>query len=408
MFNLKFIHAADIHLGSPFLGLKNAYEDVKDLMHHSINRAFEKMITDAVAENVDFVLIVGDLFDEPNPSFNVIETAIDGFEKLKRANIPVLLSFGNHDYLNEEIPSSIFPDNVQVFDDRVSVKTIRTVQNENVKVAGFSYKTRAEPQSRIDEYPVNGNDADYYIGTLHGSMDGLNSPEARYAPFTKDQLISKHYDYWALGHIHKRVQLNDNPLIQYSGNTQGRHINEQGVKGYYLVESNQKQLVSTFKPTSSAVWREIEVNCDPDDTFDSLKEKIQSNLSENHQTFDLVKVRLNQSNLLDQDVVNTLMGDVFLNRLQRELEHQESWIFKISLNTDEAMQELPKLDEDFWNTAKSDIFNKSNILDLMGRLQEYDFLVDNFDSEDTVNELKSQSELQLIKNSAFKDEHHAN
>ncbi|GEP19160.1 metallophosphoesterase family protein [Pediococcus argentinicus] len=405
---MKFIHAADIHLGSPFLGLRNATEDVKDLMHHSINQAFEKMITDAVAENVDFVLIVGDLFDEPNPSFNVIETAIDGFEKLNRANIPVLLSFGNHDYLNEEIPSSIFPDNVQVFDDKVSVKTIRTVQNENVKVAGFSYKARSEPQSRIDEYPVNGNDADYYIGTLHGSMDGLNSPEARYAPFTKDQLISKHYDYWALGHIHKRVQLNDNPLIQYSGNTQGRHINEQGVKGHYLVESNQKQLVSTFKPTSSAVWREIEINCDPDDTFDSLKEKIQSKLSKNHQTFDLVKVRLNQSNLLDQDVVNTLMGDVFLNRLQRELEHQESWIFKISLNTDEAMQELPKLDEDFWNTAKADIFNKSNILSLMGRLQEYDFLVDNFDSEDTVNELKSQSELQLIKNSAFKDEHHAN
>ena len=55
-----------------------------------------------------------------------------------------------------------------------------------------------------------------------------------YAPCTLEGLLSKNYDYWALGHVHRREILHENPWIVFPGNTQGRHINESGPRGCTL------------------------------------------------------------------------------------------------------------------------------------------------------------------------------
>ena len=74
----------------------------------------------------------------------------------------------------------------------------------------------------------------FHIGMLHGSLAG-DETHAVYAPFTKSELLAKQYDYWALGHIHLRQQLHEEPPIVYPGNIQGRHRNERGEKGFYEV-----------------------------------------------------------------------------------------------------------------------------------------------------------------------------
>ncbi len=61
------------------------------------------------------------------------------------------------------------------------------------------------------------------------------SVNERYTEFILEDLNSKLYHYWALGHIHERQQLSDMPVINYSGNIQGRHFNEQGEKGRLLI-----------------------------------------------------------------------------------------------------------------------------------------------------------------------------
>jgi hypothetical protein len=75
----------------------------------------------------------------------------------------------------------------------------------------------------------------FNIGILHTSLDGREGHD-RYAPCTVNQLLGKGYDYWALGHVHKREIVHDAaPVILFPGNLQGRHIREEGPKGCMLV-----------------------------------------------------------------------------------------------------------------------------------------------------------------------------
>ena len=58
---------------------------------------------------------------------------------------------------------------------------------------------------------------------------------ANYAPCDLKELVAKGYDYWALGHVHKRQVLHVQPHVVFPGNLQGRHIRETGPKGAYLI-----------------------------------------------------------------------------------------------------------------------------------------------------------------------------
>ncbi len=133
----------------------------------------------------------------------------------------------------------------------------------------------------IQDYPQAFSDATWNIGMLHGSLSTLNSPEANYAPFTLNQLEEKGYDYWALGHIHKRQALNKQGTINYSGNTQGRHINETGEKGFLLVESDGSQLTSRFQSTAPIIWDFMAVSV-AQQPVKQLAESIMSQLANQH------------------------------------------------------------------------------------------------------------------------------
>ncbi|MFP3325912.1 DNA repair exonuclease, partial [Planococcus sp. SIMBA_160] len=83
------------------------------------------------------------------------------------------------------------------------------------------YKERAVYENMTSHY-VKTTDAAYHIAMLHGTLAGQEGHDA-YAPFQLQQLLSRDLDYWALGHIHKRALLHEDPFIIYPGNMQGRH-----------------------------------------------------------------------------------------------------------------------------------------------------------------------------------------
>ncbi len=97
---MKFIHTADLHLDSPFLGLKNngLPDELWEKVHQSTFDSFKRIIDGAIEQQVDFVLLVGDLFDREERSVAADAFLINQLNRLKDHEIEAFVSFGNHDY----------------------------------------------------------------------------------------------------------------------------------------------------------------------------------------------------------------------------------------------------------------------------------------------------------------------
>lgn len=248
MESIRFIHTADLHLGSPFTGMKGLRKEQWKQLKDSTLNAFDRLVQYALDEKPDFVLIVGDIYDGEDRSIRAQARFQQGMQQLSEQKIPVILSYGNHDHLSGNWTRFELPDNVHAFDKSVSQFKLEMAGGP-VVFTGFSYGSRHISESVVEQYPAAQNREEYHIGLLHGSMDG-DSTHAVYAPFKKEQLLSKHYDYWALGHIHMRQELYRDPPIVYPGNIQGRHRKESGVKGFYDVTLSKSEASLEFIPTS--------------------------------------------------------------------------------------------------------------------------------------------------------------
>lgn len=229
---VRFLHAADLHLDSPFKGLSDLPNHLVKMIRNSTFEAFNNMITYAIEQQVDMVLIVGDIYDGENRSLQAQKYFVDGMQRLQKANIRAVISYGNHDHLGGKWVRFNLPSNVDVLGNEVETKKLH-INDEVIYIHGFSYPERHIKQKMIDEYPVAQQNG-LHIGMLHGSLAGDESHDV-YAPFTKQSLLNKKYHYWALGHIHKRQILHETPPIIYPGNIQSRHRKEQGEKGFYDV-----------------------------------------------------------------------------------------------------------------------------------------------------------------------------
>ncbi len=316
---MKFIHTADLHLDSPFLGLKNHSlpDDLWEKIHQSTFDSFQKIIDEAINDQVDFVLLVGDLFDREERSVAADAFLMAQLNRLKDHEIDAFISFGNHDYSTADPSSFGYPDNTYVFSNQVETKKYRLDNGQVVAISGFSFDKQWITDPMIQDYPQAFSDATWNIGMLHGSLSTLNSPEANYAPFTLNQLEEKGYDYWALGHIHKRQALNKQGTINYSGNTQGRHINETGEKGFLLVESDGSQLTSRFQSTAPIIWDFMAVSV-AQQPVKQLAESIMSQLADQH--FDqlhLLRLQLKSDQQLDSELLGQIASGELLDAIQQ-------------------------------------------------------------------------------------------
>jgi exonuclease SbcD len=224
---ISFLHAADIHLDSPLKGLERYENAPVERMRGATRRAFERLIDLAIEKRVDFVLIAGDLYDGDCRDYNTGLYLTRQLLRLREEKIPVFIIAGNHDAANKMTRVLPLPENVRILGhDRPETVW---VHDKAVAIHGQSFARAAVTENLAAAYPPAESGC-INIGLLHTGLGGMNGHE-RYAPCTLDELRFKRYDYWALGHIHAREVLCEDPLIVFAGNVQGRHARETGPKG---------------------------------------------------------------------------------------------------------------------------------------------------------------------------------
>jgi exonuclease SbcD len=276
----RFLHAADVHLDSPLAGLERYDGAPVDEIRGATRKALENLVELALREEVDFVLIAGDLYDGDWKDYNTGLFFVAQMARLRAARVPLYLIAGNHDAANKMTRSLRLPANpagdAVLFDHRHP--ETRRLADLGVAIHGRGFATAAELSNIALEYPRAAKDA-FNIGLLHTSLTGFQGHDP-YAPCTIGDLRSKEYQYWALGHVHTRQVLSEDPFIVFPGNLQGRHIRETGPKGCYLVTVDDRQQVdSRFEPLDVFRWELCDVDCGGADDAAEVYERFATRLS---------------------------------------------------------------------------------------------------------------------------------
>ncbi len=254
---LSFIHAADIHLDSPLRNLASYEGAPVAAIRGATRKAFDRLVDEAVNRTVDLLLIAGDLYDGDWQDYNTGLYFAARMTRLKEAGIPVCIIAGNHDAASRMSRTLTLPDNVHLFPaDRPHTILL---EKPGVAVHGQGFSTPAVKKNLVVRYPdaVAGY---FNIGMLHTCLTGREGHES-YAPCSLDDLLARGYQYWALGHVHQRESLCDDPPVIFPGNLQGRHIRETGPKGCMLVSAEDGSTPRVdFLRLDRIRWERIEVD----------------------------------------------------------------------------------------------------------------------------------------------------
>ena len=268
---IRFIHAADLHIDSPLRGLGRYAGAPVDRLRNATRRALVQLVDLALREEVQFLLLAGDLYDRDWPDFHTGLFFREQMVRLVRAGIGVFVVQGNHDaqgVITRQLP---LPDGVKVFSSRAS-ETVH-LPALGVAVHGRSFPEREVPEDLVPHYPAPVAGA-FNIGLLHTSLTGAAGHDT-YAPTSVPVLRAKGYDYWALGHVHAREVVHAAaPRVVFPGNLQGRHANETGPKGCELVTVDAGAVDAVFVPLDVVRWHRLTVSLDGVDTLSAAAQGV--------------------------------------------------------------------------------------------------------------------------------------
>ncbi|EKF1959447.1 exonuclease SbcCD subunit D [Listeria monocytogenes] len=328
MKEIQFLHMADLHLDSPFIGLSTLPQPLFSAMQESTFQSLERITTVAIKEAVDFVLIAGDIYDSEDQSVRAQARFAKEMKRLEAANIPVFMIHGNHDFIEKHKEKLALPSNVHVFSEQVEVMSHKTATGVSVNIYGFSYNERHIRSSRVGEYKIQG-DADFHIALLHGSEVSSSEEHDVYAPFRVQEISKKGFDYWALGHIHKRQLLAESPSIYYPGNIQGRNRKESGEKGASIITLSEASTTIDFIGTSPIIWEEAVItlpeNSEINAFYRETTKLLESYQGRSHSYFLHIIVKLENKQKIDTND--------WLQMLQEEVEITDNtfvWIHKLT------------------------------------------------------------------------------
>lgn len=189
-------------------------------------------------------------------------------------------------------------------------------------------------------------------------------------------MLEKGYDYWALGHIHERQILNEDPYIVYPGNPQGRSIKEDGSKGFYLVETNNKETEINFLPSDVIEWDKVIIDGRSLVSMSDVQREIDLNLNELSKTVShFVSVMIKNANNLPLTVVKSIEDDSFAGGIApKKFEDNYNIVFKVSVQITKS-DVFSELDQSFWNRSADKIFSSENLeKEVLPLLKNYRFL----------------------------------
>ena len=273
--SLRFVHAADLHLDSPFTGVRAVAPDtVAQSLYAATFDAYNNIIDLCISERVDALLVAGDIYDGADRSLRAQRAFIEGLRRLEAAGIRSFVCHGNHDPLDGWEARLEYPAGCYRFGGDFQAVSVFSDEPDRAVVYGISYPTRdVYDNLALRLGPVA--DHAFSIGLLHANVGG-NPDHTLYAPCSLHDLVQSGIDYWALGHVHTRQILNDrSPTVVYPGNSQGRHPNETGARGVYLVDVDADGNVRLeFRATDTVRWERVGIDIGVLETEQDLLDKL--------------------------------------------------------------------------------------------------------------------------------------
>lgn len=250
---MKFLHAADLHLDRSFEGLTKVPEGFQQELTAANQKMLQNIVDAAIDQAVDFILLAGDTFHQNRPTLKTQRYFFQEMGRLTEAQIPVFMNFGNHDFYQADRYWFAFPENIQLFvDEQVETKQLVTKAGEQIAITSFSYQHPTIEAAMIKDFPVKGA-VDFHIGMYHGG-------QMPYAPVQLSELLTKGYDYWALGHIHVPQVLAKEPYVIHPGTPQGHTQKEVNLAGVTLVESQGNHLSCRTLSVEAIRWEKRRIS----------------------------------------------------------------------------------------------------------------------------------------------------
>lgn len=422
MANYRFIHAADLHLDSQFGVLSAEFPELAQILRRSTFETYDRIIDLCIEEKVDALLIAGDVFDSAEGSLGAQWSFVSGLERLSQQGIKSFVCHGNHDPLDGWRAGLDWPEGAYQFGSEPHAIPFDEADPNSPLVTGVSYPTQEVRNNLVTRFPPPTSNRPS-IGLVHANV-GADTGHENYAPCTIDDLITSGYDYWALGHVHTRRELrgrNDGaPVVVYPGNTQGRHRNEQGPRGVYIVEMDESAGVMAldFHPTDGIRWQEFECSIDELETdqelIDAVDENVRIAIDEADGRHLVYRVLLTGSGSLH----NSLVQPNYLDDLQRQFNSTFAELRPFALCEKIVDSSSTQFDRDqlasgtdfvadllaFINQLKNDpeqraqLKNRAELDALFGHTRARRYLKDSDPDDSSIVELIDQAERFLLSN----------
>ena len=214
---IKFAHVSDCHLG--------AWR--KDTLNKIGCVAFEKMIDKILEEEVDFVILAGDLYDVSNPKVDIVDFATKQLKRLNNKGIPVYGIMGSHDFSPSDksmirplISAGLFknvsiPEWVEESEHPLRLR-FEIDPKTKIKITGMRAKKRSlelEDYEMLDT-PYLDHEEGIKIFILHTLLSEMKPIEYKNMASGPKSMLPQNFWYYAGGHLHKTVpeELREGPI----------------------------------------------------------------------------------------------------------------------------------------------------------------------------------------------------
>ena len=221
--SFRFIHASDFHLETPLGDLDELPPPLRDAMATAPHQAVAAIFEAALSNNIDFVVLTGDLLNPQTAGPYGMNLLLEQFEKLHQADTPVYWATGKVDDPQKWPDACVMPPNVTLFPkDRCQEILVERGGRAICRLAGRGSDGRTS--MHVPGYQCEPSD-EFTIGIGHGEA-------------TLETLAEARFDFWCLGGRHNRLELksDDEVVALYSGTPQGRGLTESGSHGYSIVD----------------------------------------------------------------------------------------------------------------------------------------------------------------------------
>ena len=340
MNKVKVLHCADLHFDTPF---KELSKEVSDTSKNELLEVFKKIIDLAIEENIEVLLIAGDVFDNLTVNKNTLFFISDQIKRIK--NIKVFISPGNHDPYNEKSFYSMinWPENVYIFKGDMEFKEVKEL---NLIIWGAGFRNNYENETLLKSINVENNKINIML--LHGEITSFNSKN-EYNPIYINDIYKSNIDYIALGHRHKfsGILKEGMTTYAYSGCPQGRGFDEEGEKGVIIGEVYKGGTNLSFLPVCKRKYITKEIDITGTNNYDEVIFKLLSELSDEeiHKNFYKIILKgelkehfnLKESVLIEKlknkfyyiKIINDTSIEVNLTELSRDYSIKGMFIAKI-------------------------------------------------------------------------------